>query len=213
MRPSLDEGPTADPDETGDDVVRTRVTTSRSGRTARAGGDERAGIGGGPAPGDLTRVLTTDPRDPAWVDAGPFRAHLRHLMAVGSLDATEAAVVLGLSTSAVRHLLEGRAGRVPRRISPQTARRLLLVRPADVRALRWSLTPSATARDALRRLGAHGWSPEDVAAAVGSGLDELRALGSSARCSRLLAVRVVGLARRLPGTVDDQDLVPLSPAA
>ena len=207
-------GPQRVPDETGDDVVRTTGTARRAGRAVRSGDDVTTGPGAtGPEPGDLIRVLTTDAPDPTWVDARPFRAHLRHLMSVGSLDATEAAVVLGLSTSAVRHLLEGRSGRAQRRISPQTARRLLLVRAADGRALRWSLTPSATARAALRRLVAEGWSAEEVAAAVGFGLHELAGLESSSRCSRLLAVRVVGLARRLPGTVDDEDLDPLRSAA
>lgn len=164
-------------------------------------------------PGDLTRVLTSEARDPAWVDAAPFRAHLRHLMAVGALDATEVAVVLGVSTPAVHHLLAGRAGRPPRRISPHTARRLLLVRAADVRALRWSLTPADAARSAAHRLRTAGWSDAALASAVGTTIEEVRRLETGVRCSRLLAVRLLGLARRLAGTLDDQDLVPLRPAA
>ena len=148
-----------------------------------------------------------------WVDSAPFRAHLRHLMAVGSLNAPEVAVVLGLSTSAVRHLLEGRAGRVPRRISPQTARRLLHVRAAHVRSLRWCLTPTTGARASWRRLRASGWSASDIASAVGFGLDELAAVEHSTHCNRLLAVRLIGLARVLPGTLDDEDLVDLASAA
>jgi hypothetical protein len=154
-----------------------------------------------------------DEQDPTWVDAGPFRAHLRHLMAVGRLDAAEAAVVVGLSTRAVRHLLDGRAGRPPRRISPHTARRLLAVRTDDVRGLRWCVTPAAAARTALGRLLASGWSAGDVADAVGVGLAELEALAYLPRCNRMLAVRLVGLARALPTTLDDQDLVPLPSAA
>lgn len=145
--------------------------------------------------------------DARWVDAGPFRAHLRHLMAVGSLDVAEVAVVLGLSTRAVRHLLDGRAGRVPRRISPETARRLLVVRAHDVRGLRWCLAPATAARTSLHRLRSSGWSADDLATAVGVGLAELGALEHHTHCSRLLAVRLVGLARLLPGTLDDQDLV------
>ncbi len=151
--------------------------------------------------------------DASWVEAAPFRAHLRHLMSVGRLDAVEVAVVLGLSTRAVRHLLEGRAGRVARRISPRTARQLLLVHPEDVRGLRWCVTPAAAARTASRRLLARGWSPDALATAAGVGLDELRALETGSHCNRLMAVRLLGLARALPGTVDDQDLVPLAAAA
>ncbi|GAA3562207.1 hypothetical protein GCM10022197_17280 [Microlunatus spumicola] len=148
-----------------------------------------------------------------WVDARPFRAHLQHLMGVGRLDVPEVAVVLGLSTRAVRHLLEGRSGRVPRRISPPTARRLLLVRVDDVRELRWRVAPAAPARTSLDLLRAEGWSIADVAFAVGSALDELVALDDATHCNRLLAVRLVGLARRLPGTRDDQDLDEVAAAA
>ena len=107
----------------------------------------------------------------------------------------------------------GRAGRVPRRISPETARRLLLVRAADVRGLRWCLAPATAARSSLRRLRTSGWSAADVAAAVGVGLDELGAVEHQTHCSRLLAVRLVGLARLLPSTLDDEDLVDVPAAA
>jgi len=134
-------------------------------------------------------------------------------MSAGRLDTTEVALVLGLPTRAVQHLLEGRAGRATRRISPCTARRLLLVGADDVRGLRWSLTPAGAARLALDRLRRDGWSDAGLARAMGAGLDELGALEGAERCSRLLAVRLLGLARRLPGTVDDQDLRVLGSAA
>ena len=184
--------------------TQTGSRTRRGGtRPDRSGDRATAAEAAGP---DLTAVLTDPAPDPAWVDARPFRAHVRHLMAVGSLDVVEVSVVLGLPTHAVRHLLDGRAGRPTRRISPWTARRLLLVRVADVRHLRWTLTPAAAASLALSRLRARGWSDDDVAAAVGFGVAELDLLQADARCCRLLSVRLVGLARRLPGTVDDEDL-------
>lgn len=171
-------------------------------------GAPRSGFAGGP-----TDLLVPEDGDPSWIDAGPFRAHLRHLMSVGRLDVAEVALVLGLSTSAVQHLLEGRSGRVPRRISPHTGRRLLLVGAEEVRRLRWCVTPADGARAALHRLLESGWSAGDVASAVGAGLDELATLERHARCHRLLAVRLVGLARALPTTLDDEDLVPLPSAA
>jgi hypothetical protein len=164
--------------------------------------------------GEPPRPRTRHEPSTRWVDAGPFRAHLRHLMSVGELDVPEMAVVLGLSTPAVRHLLDGRPdGRVPRRISPRTARRLLLVRTDDVRGLRWCLAPTGAARSALRRQRSEGWSAADVASGVGVDLDELRALEHETHCSRLLAVRLVGLARGLPSTLDDEDLVDVVAAA
>jgi hypothetical protein len=172
------------------------------------------GVGSGSTAGAGTARRTPRRRgDGGWVDAAPFRAHLKHLMAVGRLEVPEVAVVLGLSTRAVQHLLEGRSGRTVRRISPQTARRLLVVRADDVRGLRWCLTPSAAARTSWHRLRESGWSAEEVASVVGFGLDELRGLEHATHCNRLLAVRLVGLARVLPGTLDDQDLVGLAPAA
>jgi len=183
-----------------------------AGSETHGSGGAEAELAGFPAAG----LPEHDEADRWWVDARPFRAHLQHLMGVGRLDPLEVAVVLGLSTRAVRHLLEGRAGRVPRRISPHTARRLLLVRADDVRELRWRLAPVDAARTALERLRASGWSTADVALAVGFGLDELGALAAPddpTHCSRLLVVRLVGLARRLPGTVDDQDLVEVAAAA
>lgn len=152
-----------------------------------------------------TSRLTWDQPDQAWVDAGPFRAHLRHLMSVGSLDLVEVAVVVGLPTRAVRHLLEGRAGRPPRRISPHTARCLLRVRPDDVRELRSCLAPTRTARASLGRLRASGWSDGEVTAAVGFAVEELGAVEHRAHCNRLLAVRLVGLSRRLPDPLDGDD--------
>jgi len=180
-----------------------------------AGTNERARAGqpGGPQVADAVLPLQAGEPDPRWVDARPFRAHLKHLMSVGSLSVAEAAVVLGLSTRAVQHLLEGRSGRLPRRISPQTARRLLHVRADDVRGLRWCLTPAAAARTSLRRLQANSWSADEVAAAVGFGLADLSSLEHRTHCNRLLAVRLVGLARVLPTTRDDQDLVEVATAA
>ncbi len=180
--------------------------------TVGTGSRTRPGAASPDADGSEGRFAWRAP-DPRWVDAGPFRAHLRHLMSVGHLDGPEVAVVLGLSTPAVRHLLEGRDGRVSRRISPQTARRLLLVRPDDVRGLRWCLAPTTTARTSLGRLRASGWSAAEVASAVGFRLDELAAVEHRTHCNRLLAVRLLGLARQLPGTVDDQDLVDVASAA
>lgn len=167
----------------------------------------------GPSPEEVVRVLSLERSDPAWVDAPPFRAHLRHLMSVGSLSATEVAVVLGLSTRAVTALLEGRAGRPARRISPRTARLLLLVSATEVRGLRWCLTPAAAARLALARLLASGWSAADVAAATGFEVPDLDGLATTTRCNRLLAVRLLGLARGLPHTLDDEDLAPVRSAA
>ena len=190
--------------------------SGQAGVRVRAPGGRGHGTpkpGAGPSATQVAGVLALDREDPSWVEAGPFRAHLRHLMSVGALDAAEVAVVLGLSTRAVTTLLTGRAGRPTRRISPGTARRLLLVSAGDVRGLRWCLTPAESARHALSRLLSDGWSPGEVALASGFGVADLEGLPGVSRCNRLLAVRLLGLARSLPDVLDDEDLVPVRPAA
>jgi hypothetical protein len=63
--------------------------------------------------------------DSYWVDAAPFRAQLRYLMANTSLSAREVARAAGLSRRLAERLLYGRNGRALRRVSPETGRRLL----------------------------------------------------------------------------------------
>ena len=141
-----------------------------------------------------------------WVEAGPFRAHLRHLMAVGGLDEQEAATVTGLPVRSVQHILHGRGGRPQRRISPHTAHRLLRVGTTEIVALRWCLAPAAPAQTAYEQLRAAGWSTLEVATAVQVPVQEVEALTGADRCPRLLVVRLVSQARRLAGAVDEQSL-------
>ena len=68
-----------------------------------------------------------------WVDAGPFRAQLRFLMASGSLTVDDVAAVAGISARLADRLLHGRDGRPLRRISPDTARRLIQISDQQVR--------------------------------------------------------------------------------
>lgn len=157
--------------------------------------------------------LSYDRPDGGWVEAGPFRAHLRHLMAAGGLNAHEAGLVTGLSVRAVQHILHGRRGRLQRRISPDTARQLLRVGTTDVRSLRWCLTPAEPARTAYRELVAADWTRGQIAAAVRTPLAELDALPRAGHCSRLLAVRLRSLAETLPSVASAEPTQDLAPAA
>jgi hypothetical protein len=71
-----------------------------------------------------------------WVDAAPFRAQLRFLMASTSLSAEEVACAVGISTSLAECLLYGRRGRPLRRVSQETGRRLLQVSVEELRRRR-----------------------------------------------------------------------------
>lgn len=130
-----------------------------------------------------------------WVDATPFRAHLRFLTAVGSLSAADVAALAGISSAAAGHLLDGRDGRTLRRISPEMARRLLSVSVADVRGLRWRLMPAGRARAQLERLRRAGLSNHDIAELTGLSVVEVAGLPGARHCSELVTVRLLATAR------------------
>ena len=137
----------------------------------------------------------------AWVEAGPFRAHLRHLMAVGDLTVGEVATLTGVPPRLATSLVEGRHGRPVRRISPDAARALLRVSAADARAVRTRQVPAAEFRVRLRRLRRRGWPLDQLAARLGVTTDVLADLAADTTswCSALLAVRLVTLARASAG--------------
>jgi hypothetical protein len=82
-------------------------------------------------------VLQGEPADIGqWVDAAPFRALLRHWMAVGAMTSDEIAALAGIPARLADRLLNGRNGRALQRICPITAARLLLVSECRIRAAR-----------------------------------------------------------------------------
>ncbi len=135
-----------------------------------------------------------------WVDAGPFRAQLRYLMASGSLTVEDVAAVAGISARVANRLLQGRDGRPLRRISPDTARRLIQISDQHVQALRRIMVPAAPARLQLRRLYRAGWDDLATAQRVCVAVPELVELATGAdTCSLLLTVRLTAAARAEDG--------------
>jgi hypothetical protein len=131
-----------------------------------------------------------------WVDAGPFRAQLRYLMASGSLTVEDVAALAGISARLADRLLHGRDGRQLRRISPDTARRLIQISNQHVQALRRIVVPAAPARLQLRRLYRAGWDDLAIARRVRCAVPELVELAcGSDTCSLLLTVRLTAAAR------------------
>jgi hypothetical protein len=142
-----------------------------------------------------TRADWSDVGD-QWVDAVPFRAQLRYLMASGSLSVDDVAAVAGISARLADRLLHGRNGRPVRRISPETARRLIQVSDKHVQALRRIMVPAAPARVQLGRLRRAGWEDPAIAERVRVAAPELVELASGAdTCSLLLTVRLTAAAR------------------
>jgi hypothetical protein len=132
-----------------------------------------------------------------WVEAGPFRAHLRHVMAVGDLTVAEVATLTGVSPRMATSLISGRGGRSVRRISPDSARALLRVTAADAKALRHRQVPAAESRLRLRRLLGGGTDPVALAVRLGVTTEILGTLAaeSTGWCSALLALRLLALVR------------------
>ena len=108
-----------------------------------------------------------------WVDAGPFRAQLRYLMASGSLTIEDVAALAGISARVADRLMHGRDGRQLRRI----------------------VVPAAPARLQLRRLYRAGWDDLAIASRVRGSVPELVELArGSDSCSLLLTVRLTAAA-------------------
>ena len=72
----------------------------------------------------------------SWVEAAPFRAQLHHLMGSTAMSAAEVAAAAGISTRLAVHLAYGRNGRALRRVSPETARRLMALSVTQLRRRR-----------------------------------------------------------------------------
>jgi hypothetical protein len=117
-------------------------------------------------------------------------------MASGSLTLEDVAAVAGISARMADRLLHGRDGRPLRRISPDTARRLIQISDQHVQALRRITVPAAPARLQLRRLYRAGWDDLAIARRVRAAVPELVELACGAdTCSLLLTVRLTAAAR------------------
>lgn len=107
------------------------------------------------------RALSSLNRRDQWVDAAPFRAHVRHAVSVADVPWQVLAVVSGVPLPAVRSLLFGRSGRPLPRIEPRLATRLLRVSGTHLQAL------------STLRVGAHDTS-ELLRDALVAGVEPLR---------------------------------------
>lgn len=102
---------------------------------------------------DSSQPLLTGPE---WVAAEPFRAHVRHLVAVSGLPWPAVAVAAGLSVTMLDHLLHGRRGRPLLRISPLVAAALFVLDPHELARAARAWVPVQRTRDTLLGLLAEG---------------------------------------------------------
>jgi hypothetical protein len=137
-------------------------------------------------------LSTYDPeQDFAWVDATPFRAHVGQLLATGLTEPVIARLT-GLSVRAVAHLAHGRSGRPIRRISGDSARRLLRITTLEAKSLRYRPVSVRASRSRLRAMAESGWSVERLADDIGICIPDVQQIlgPGTATCSQLTALKI-----------------------
>lgn len=127
-----------------------------------------------------------------WVDAAPFQAHLRFLIAVTGVSPEIVALLAGVSPRVGRRLLTGDGSRPPRRISPDTARRLYAVTPAVLEECRRRLVPAGPVTAAMAWMEVAGWCTERWSHLLRLDPEAVRALqdGQTGSCSYWIALQV-----------------------
>lgn len=129
-------------------------------------------------------------------DAAPARAHIRALMADGVGFKTIAALA-GVPTSTVSSILYGRPNicKPYKRISDDTAARILAVRPDIRHVSRYHIIDSTGTLRRLQALAAIGWSQAELGARLNIKQQNLSVLMTQPRCS-------VGFARKVQALYD-----------
>lgn len=134
-----------------------------------------------------------------WVQAAPFRAHVRHLIVGHGLAWRTVALLAGVPAAAMTALLHGRNGRPQQRIHPVLAGRLFRLTGRDILAAGMRPMPADLCRAALRDLRAAGWTMTDFSARTGLQRDQLAAVadGRCTHCSRLAGATLLAAAQAL----------------
>jgi hypothetical protein len=134
-----------------------------------------------------------------WVDAAPFRAHVRHLMAETGVAWRTIAVLADVPSQSVDHLLRGRNGRPVPRLHPLIAERLFHLTRAAVADSAHRQIHAARTQRLLQYLAARGWVVRDLSRRTRIPEGQLADLvaGRSAACSQLVAATVKAAAQAL----------------
>ena len=123
----------------------------------------------------------------SWLDAAPFRAHVRHAVAEAGIPWPAFAIESGVPLPAVRSLLFGRGGRPVGRIEPRIAARLFSIGAAELAGLRRTHVAATGTAQRLRELLVTGVDPLALARWCAISPGELARLvdGDDWSCSRL----------------------------
>lgn len=135
----------------------------------------------------------------SWVDAAPFRAHVRQLIETCGITWRTVAMLAEVPSAAVARLLRGRRGRPVPRLHPLIAERLFhLTGDAVAEA---SLRPAYAGRTRalLQRLTERGWTPAQVSERTGLPGWEVDGIAAGERvyCSRLTEATIKAAAQAL----------------
>jgi predicted transcriptional regulator len=146
--------------------------------------------------------LVDGPTGPDWVEAAPFRAHVRQLITDCGLTWRIVAVLAEVPSAALRHLLHGRQGHVVTRVHPMVAERLFSLTAANIADAARRLRPASETCTLLQRLLQRGWTAEELSRRCGLPADELINIagGRQAGCSQLTAAVVKAAAQALWAT-------------
>lgn len=133
----------------------------------------------------------------SWVDAAPFRAHVRHAVETTAVPWQVVAVAADVSLTAVHALLSGRAGRTQTKIAPRLAARLLQIDVRELHAMRSLRVPAWLTGRRLRDQLVAGADPLRMARWCQIGLDELTLLveGEATSCTRLTEILALAAER------------------
>ena len=128
-------------------------------------------------------------RSTAWVDAAPFRTHVRRLLADTGEHARVVALACGVAPATLDHLLTRHHGAPLRRIRARDAARLLTLDRDGLRSLD---TVQVSTSDTARRIGALvslGRSPDWIASQLRVAPSAVSAAANAPRCSALVELR------------------------
>lgn len=145
----------------------------------------------------------------AWVDAAPFRAHVRRLIADHRLTWRTVAMLAEVPTPAIGRLVCGRGRRPVSRLHPLIAERLFHLTDESIRVAAIQHASTTRSRELLGRLLDHGWSIRLLADRAGLSTSELIAItsGECDRCSQLTEAVIKAVAQAL-WTVPGPDPAP-----
>jgi predicted transcriptional regulator len=141
-----------------------------------------------------------------WVDAAPFRAHLRQLISEHGVAWRTVAVLAEVPPAVLAQLLRGRHGRPATRIHPLVAQRLFQLTGAMIVRAATESMPARNARAVLRLLTADGWPVAELAVRTGVPAAELTRIlrRRGTRCSRLTAATIKAAGQALSGVSNPQ---------